>query len=177
MFISVHYGWDINLSGLVLLHWFIRECEMPHLVQWHKMINIRWIMAQGTGSCFCLYVFITHWSAPSHYLNQRWNIVNRNPRNNLQWNCNRYTYIFIQENAFENVVWKIAAILFRSQCVMPVVIKLWTQCFVLLQLILLRQRSQQYRPGISFFGLFTVGKSSVLTVWFWYTLLMKLISI
>ena len=30
---------------------------------------------------------------------------------------NRKSYIFIQENAFENVVWKIAAILPRPQCV------------------------------------------------------------
>ena len=28
-----------------------------------------------------------------------------------------YIYIFIQENAFENVVWKMAAILARPQCV------------------------------------------------------------
>ena len=29
----------------------------------------------------------------------------------------RNSYIFIQENAFENVVWKMAAILSRPQCV------------------------------------------------------------
>ena len=39
------------------------------------------------------------------------------PRNKLQWNFNRNSYIFIQENPFENVVWKMAAILSRSQCV------------------------------------------------------------
>ena len=31
----------------------------------------------------------------------------------FQWNLNRNVYIFIQENAFENVVWKMAAILSR----------------------------------------------------------------
>ena len=30
---------------------------------------------------------------------------------------NRNSYIFIQENPFENVVWKMAAILSRPQCV------------------------------------------------------------
>ena len=30
-----------------------------------------------------------HWSAPSHYLNQWWNIVNWTLRNKLQWNLNR----------------------------------------------------------------------------------------
>ena len=54
---------------------------------------------------------------PSHYLNQCWNIVNWNLRNNLQWNINQNSYIFIQENAFENVVRKLAAILSLSQCV------------------------------------------------------------
>ena len=32
-------------------------------------------------------------------------------------NLNRNSYIFIQENAFENVVWKMAAILSRPGCV------------------------------------------------------------
>ena len=43
---------------------------------------------------------------PSHYLNQCWNIVNLTLGNKFQWNLNRNWYIFIQENAFENVVWK-----------------------------------------------------------------------
>ena len=40
--------------------------------------------------------------APSHYLNQCWNIVNRTHGNTLQWNLNGNLYIFIQENTFEN---------------------------------------------------------------------------
>ena len=39
-----------------------------------------------------------------------WIIVNLTHGNKLQWNLNRNPYIFIQENAFENVVWKMAAI-------------------------------------------------------------------
>ena len=54
---------------------------------------------------------------PSHYLIQCWNIVNRTLRNKLQWNLDQNLYIFIQVNAFENVVWKMAAILSRPQCV------------------------------------------------------------
>ena len=54
---------------------------------------------------------------PSHYLNQSWYIVNWTLRNKLQWNLNRNSYIFIQENAFENIVWKMASILPRPQCV------------------------------------------------------------
>ena len=41
-----------------------------------------------------------------------WTLGNKN-----QWNLNRNLYIFIQENAFENVVWKMAAILSLPQCV------------------------------------------------------------
>ena len=33
------------------------------------------------------------------------------------WNLNLNLYIFIQENAFENVVWEMADILSRPQCV------------------------------------------------------------
>ena len=44
-------------------------------------------------------------------------IANWTPRNKLQRNLNRNSYIFIRENTFENIVWKMAAILFRPQCV------------------------------------------------------------
>ena len=49
-------------------------------------------------------------------MNQCWNIVYWTLRNKLWWNLNRNAYIFIQENAFENVS-KMAAILSRHQCV------------------------------------------------------------
>ena len=52
-----------------------------------------------------------------HYQNQCWNIVNKTLRNKLQWNFNRNSNIFIQENAFESVVCEEAAILSRPQCV------------------------------------------------------------
>ena len=54
---------------------------------------------------------------PSHHLNQCRNIVNWTLGNKLQWNINRNLYIFIKENAFEIVVWKMVAILSRPQCV------------------------------------------------------------
>ena len=38
-------------------------------------------------------------------------------RSKLQWNIKRNSYIFIQENSFENVVCEMAAILSRPQCV------------------------------------------------------------
>ena len=57
------------------------------------------------------------WTAPSHYLNQCWNIVNWTLRNKLHWNFNRNSNIFIQENAIENGVCEMASILSRPQWV------------------------------------------------------------
>ena len=42
---------------------------------------------------------------------------NWSPRYKFQWNLNRKPYIFIQENAFENVVRKMVTILSRPKCV------------------------------------------------------------
>ena len=54
--------------------------------------------------------WLVAWSAPSHYLNQCWNIVDSTLGNKLQWNFNRNSNIFIQENAFKNVVCELASI-------------------------------------------------------------------
>ena len=51
------------------------------------------------------------YSVPSHYLNQCCVIVNGTLRKEPQWNLNRNTKLFIQENVFENVVCEMAAIL------------------------------------------------------------------
>ena len=55
-------------------------------------------------------------SAPSHYLNQCWLIVNSTLRNKLQWNFNRNLNIFIQENAFENNTTKVWLIFKDGDC-------------------------------------------------------------
>ena len=51
-----------------------------------------------------------------HYLNQWCIIVNQTLIIKLQSNCIQNSHIFIQENAFENVVWKMSAIMSRPQC-------------------------------------------------------------
>ena len=60
--------------------------------------------------------WLVAWPTPTHYLDQCWDIVNWTLRNKLQWNLNRNSHIFIQENAFENVVCEMAAILSRPRC-------------------------------------------------------------
>ena len=60
--------------------------------------------------------WLVAWSVPSHCLNQCWGIVNWTLRNKLQWNFNQNSQLFIHKDAFENVVWKMAAILSWAQC-------------------------------------------------------------
>ena len=57
------------------------------------------------------YHWIIQWlvacSAPSHYLNQCWIIVQKTLGNKtLQWNFNRNSNIFIEENAFKTLLWR-----------------------------------------------------------------------
>ena len=64
------------------------------------------------------------WSAPSHYLNQCWYIVNWTFGNKIQWNFNWNQYIFIKEKAFENVIYNMASTsswpqYVNSQCSTP----------------------------------------------------------
>ena len=52
---------------------------------------------------------------PNHDLNQCWRIDNSNIRNTFQYTRYQNSYILIQENAFENVVYEMAPILSRPQ--------------------------------------------------------------
>ena len=54
--------------------------------------------------------------APGHYLNQWWDIANWALGNKFQCFLTQNLHFFIHENAFENV-WKMASILSRPQCV------------------------------------------------------------
>ena len=53
----------------------------------------------------------------SHYLTQCWLIVNSTPGSISKWNVNQNSNIFIQANAFENVVCQKSGILSRPQYV------------------------------------------------------------
>ena len=47
---------------------------------------------------------LSPWPAPSHDLNQCWNIVNWTPENKVQWNLNQNLYICIQKNCRQEIV-------------------------------------------------------------------------
>ena len=72
----------------------------------HQEINHHWFRQ-----------WLVAWLAPSHFLNQCWNIVNWTIRNKLQWNFNRSSNICVQENVFESAVWEMVSILSQPQCV------------------------------------------------------------
>ena len=68
--------------------------------------------------CICRVQTLTlmAWAAPSHYLNQFWNSVNWTLGDIFQRNYNQNKKVFIKQNAFENVVWKMAVVLSWPQC-------------------------------------------------------------
>ena len=55
------------------------------------------------------------YSVPNHYLNHCWVVVNWTFRNKLQWNFDKKSKFVIQEIVFENVIYKMAAILPRER--------------------------------------------------------------
>ena len=58
--------------------------------------------------------WLVAYSAPSHYLNQCWVIVNWTPGNKVQWDVNQITKLFIHENSSKNIVCEMAAVLSRG---------------------------------------------------------------
>ena len=107
---------------MTLLLWYVTRPVVSTFCQgnvvpftaWHS--SVRRYFNEKTDHHW-LRQWLVAWPAPSHYLNQWWSSVNWNLMNKLQWNINRNSYIFNQENAFEYVVWKMAAILSRPKCV------------------------------------------------------------
>ena len=116
--VKCRIGWHSPLSYL--------SSKMVHYLDLYKVVNHRVVCTinslRSSDAYLCWWPkpsldLIMGWSAPNHYQNQCWNIVNWTPRNKLQWKFNRNSYIFNQENALENVVCKMAAILSGPQCV------------------------------------------------------------
>ena len=84
----------------------------------HLPLELHICISESGQQCFRQ--LLVAYSAPSHYLKQCWVIVNWNLsmlRNNLQWNFNQNTVLFIHENASENIVCKMVAILSRGRWV------------------------------------------------------------
>ena len=99
--------------GIARLQWVDITTFSSFLTHWGRVTHIcvSWLDHHRFRS------WLVAWTAPSHYPNQCWNIVNWTLRNKLQWIFNRNSNIFIQGNAFENGVCEMASILSWPQCV------------------------------------------------------------
>ena len=67
-----------------------------------------YVCVSELGQCWFRW-WLVACSVPSHHLHQPYLIVNWTPGNKLQWNSNRSTKRFIDENVFENVAWQIGS--------------------------------------------------------------------
>ena len=107
--IKIHFPWRKCNRKCT---WLCPLKNISHIVQasWPSDTYVRqWIRPSLVQIMACL--------APSHYLNQCWLSTILTLGNIFQWNLNQNTAIFFQENAFENVVCEMAAILSLSQYV------------------------------------------------------------
>ena len=67
----------------------------------------------------CVSTTNQHCSAPSHYLNQSWHVVNWLSGNIFQWNITWKSKTFIQGTTLENIYCQSGGHCGRSQCVLP----------------------------------------------------------
>ena len=108
------YIWDVGEFSCWWWRWWQR---------WFHFISILQLTHLPLVPHICVIELDQHWSrwwlvafsAPSHYLNQYWTIVNWTLRSKLQWNQN--AKLFIHENAYENIVCKMVAILSKGRWV------------------------------------------------------------
>ena len=97
----------------------VEECADLKLAYYQAALDINELTHLPLVPYICVGELGHHWFrlwlaaclAPSHYLNQRWLIVNWTLRNKPQWNSNRNTTRLIHENMLETVVCKKAAFL------------------------------------------------------------------
>ena len=94
---------------------YMRQWTNHH---WFQIMACRLVGAKPLSEPLLEYCELDHWEQKS----VKWTIGNKN-----QWNLNRNSNIFIQENAFENIVWKMTAILSRPKCVKKIFVKWWAQ--------------------------------------------------
>ena len=109
-YLRFFFFWVINLyKNKTRKRRFINTLDQIHCFGWCRWVNFfRSLLPTWIN-------FSRKLQAPSHYLNQCWNIVNSNLRNKLQWNFNLIHFHW--RKCIWNVVRKTAAILSRLQCV------------------------------------------------------------
>ena len=133
---SLQFGLNFTWRKCFLIDLIDNKSALDQTMAWQRQAIIwtnQWWLNSSRPSdvyIYMIYIYmrqwINHhwlrqwlvaWPTPSYYVNQCWNIVNWTLGAKLQRNLNRNSCILFQENAFENVVWKMVAILIRPQCV------------------------------------------------------------
>ena len=120
--LSSHWCYSIETRS-VLLTFYDGKPPVTDgiLVQWDRKALIWSIFAVSLKKLLRCRCFWTLWRFVFRVCFENGDdhikIVNWTLRNKLQWNSNRNSNIFTQENAFESVVCEMAAILSRLQCV------------------------------------------------------------
>ena len=85
------YAWEKYTQMVAGIQWLTHVPLVPHIR----------VIESGLHS---LRQWLVAYSAPSHYLNQRWFIVNWVLRNTFQWTSNQFTKLFIHEIISENLI-------------------------------------------------------------------------
>ena len=107
------YWSQISLGSI---NWFILTSNKPKLVNKLKA-SVAYVLTMPSLVQIMVKAKPLSDPRPSHYLIWCWNIVNWTLGNKSKWNFNQNLYIFIDENAFENVACEMMAILSGPQCV------------------------------------------------------------
>ena len=115
--------WCEYCTSLFLCHFDFGWLQKPSLLAINSLRPVTPYAIVKICHHWCRQLLVTC-PPPSHYMNQRWFIVDWTLSNELHWNCNTIAHISTLENALEIAVWKIIAISYRPQCV---IIK---KCFV-----------------------------------------------
>ena len=97
------YQWSTMSDGHIFQNFFsIQLCRYLNAPYWRHMA----IYLEAHVMTWCP-------TAPSHFLNHLWLVINWTFRNKIKWNLNRNTHIFFHDNSFENIVCNLTAILCR----------------------------------------------------------------
>ena len=125
---TMQYYWD-DTEVLIKHLWLFVSCEWENFHTVSFLLYLKYIDSlvptRSTHHSIVPHIGLResgqHWfrwwfviySAQSHYRNQFWFIVNWTLRNKFRWNFNQNRKLFIHENASENVLCEMTAILFR----------------------------------------------------------------
>ena len=126
-------------------HWTVRVVMFQVSRSWCQLYRQMWyqvvvitVATKLASRQLLVFSELTHWGRMMHICVGNLTVIDSGRRqaiirindgilywtlkNKVQWNFNRNSNSFIQENAFESIVCEVAAVLSRPQCVVVVVV-------------------------------------------------------